>query len=197
MAGPLPPPPPHAAAEDTEESSSPPEQDPWVSTLYLENLPPQNLEEADEETEEETAPGHNEKEEERPCEEEEERPHETSQDGGEKHPSASGSMNITSFMRNKRRQNSATKQERQDSPNEEEGEEENKEAYGMTAAEYKIICNLPAASNEKDLNIFLRLCKYFHGDIPLEEMMYQQDVSRQSILRVLQAFSEVLLVVMY
>lgn len=58
------------------------------------------------------------------------------------------------------------------------------------------IQNLPAAAaddpDHEVLDLFLKLCRYFRGQHPLEEIMWRENMSRQQLIGVLSSFSSVL-----
>ena len=65
--------------------------------------------------------------------------------------------------------------------------------YGfVTQTEYDAIKQVPAASDHEMLDLFLRLCQYFRGEHPLEEVMWRENLSRQQLGKLLSSFSEVL-----
>ena len=72
--------------------------------------------------------------------------------------------------------------------------EDTEPPYGfVTGAEFEAIKAVPAAADDPDvLDLFLRLCQYFRGQHPLEEIMWRENLSRQQLAGVLSSFSGVL-----
>jgi hypothetical protein len=62
----------------------------------------------------------------------------------------------------------------------------------VTSAEYRAILRLPAAKDPDGLDRFLRLCQYFRGGHPLEEIMWRENLRRPLLMEVLEAFAPVL-----
>eukprot|EP00729_Bicosta_minor_P022174 gene22174-1039_t len=72
--------------------------------------------------------------------------------------------------------------------------EDTEPPYGfVTGAEFEAIKAVPAAADDPDvLDLFLRLCQYFRGQHPLEEIMWRENLSRQQLAGVLSSFSGIL-----
>ena len=72
--------------------------------------------------------------------------------------------------------------------------EDTEPPYGfVTGAEFEAIKAVPAAADDPDvLDLFLRLCQYFRGQHPLEEIMWRENLIRQQLAAVLSSFSGVL-----
>merc|ERR1719319_1614149 len=61
------------------------------------------------------------------------------------------------------------------------------------AEEREAILKVPAAADVEDLTRFVKLCKYFRGESHLEEIMYQENMRRSSLLQLIDKFREVLI----
>lgn len=71
--------------------------------------------------------------------------------------------------------------------------EDTEPPYGfVTQVEYEAIQQVPAADDPDVRDLFLRLCQYFRGKHPLEEIMWRENLSRQQLVGVLSSFSSIL-----
>ena len=71
--------------------------------------------------------------------------------------------------------------------------EDTEPPYGfVTQVEYEAIQQVPAADDPDVRDLFLRLCQYFRGQHPLEEIMWRENLSRQQLVGVLSSFSSIL-----
>ena len=62
----------------------------------------------------------------------------------------------------------------------------------LSCYERQALLTLNAASSSKDLRLFAKLLKYFHGRHHLEEIMYYENISRSQILTIIDKFRDVL-----